>query len=245
MIRKTINHTKECTFIVRVPGPNGFPYPVGTGFFISGEGYFITAYHVIEGVNNFSNVRFQQPDGEHVLNISLIEKWEHFDIALLKADLNLNQKRFEKAKNQFLNGKEEFPHLIPDFNQYFEGTPIYTFGFPLPKVKIIEQNHITVGLEALCPRVTSAIISSIYDYIRPIRSKEDTKIYTIDKPLHPGNSGGPAILSENGKVFGVCVASQLFSLQKLNIHEIQLPANYGFVVSLENIKDYLLREISL
>ncbi len=245
MIRKTINNTKECTFIVRVPGPNGFPYPVGTGFFISGEGHFITAYHVIEGVNNFSNVRFQQPGGEHVLNISLIEKWEHFDIALLKADLNLNQKRFEKAKNQFLNGKEEFPHLLLDFNQHLEGTPVYTYGFPLPTINMIEQSQIRVSFEVLCPRVTSAIISSQHDFIRPIRSNEDPKRYTIDKTLLPGNSGGPAILSENGSVFGVCIASQLYSLQRMNNQEIQLPTNYGFIVSIDNIKDYLLREISL
>lgn len=75
MIRKSIMHTMDCTFVVRVPGPDGFTYPMGTGFFVSGEGHFITASHVIEGVNDFSKVRFQQPGGEHVLNISVIEKW--------------------------------------------------------------------------------------------------------------------------------------------------------------------------
>ena len=53
MIRKSIMHTMDCTFIVHVPGPDGFPYPMGTGFFVSGEGHFITASHVIEGVNTY------------------------------------------------------------------------------------------------------------------------------------------------------------------------------------------------
>lgn len=241
MIRKSINHTKECTFVVRVPGPDGFPYPIGTGFFISGDGHFITAYHVIESVSDFSKVRFQQPGGEHVLNVSLIEKWEESDIALLKADFNLNQQRFKGAKNEFLNGKKEFPYLEIAFEEYIEGTPIYIYGFPLSKVK----GNAILRFDIFCPRVTSAIISSQYNYFKPIRSPNDPKIYTIDKLLHPGNSGSPAIVSQSGNVFAVCVAFQPFSIQKINNVTIQLPTNFGFISSLSNIKNFLIKELKL
>lgn len=243
MIRKTIDHTKECTYVVRVPGRDNFPYPMGTGFFISGEGDFITANHVIKDVVDFSKVRFQYPGGEHVLNISLINKWERFDIALLKADLELNQERFKNAQNEFLEGKEEFPYLEIDFEDQFEGTPIYIFGFPLSKV--IGTSSVPIRFDLFCPRITSAIISSQYDYIRPIRSRNDPKIYTIDKLLHPGNSGSPAILSETGKAFAVCTGFQPFSIQRIQNIEIQLPTDFGFVSSLSNIKDFLKEELNL
>lgn len=231
-------HTMDCTFVVRIPGPDGFPYPMGTGFFVSGEGHFITASHVIEGVNDFSKVRFQQPGGEHVLNISCIEKWEHLDIALLKADLDLNQQRFKNAHNKFLNGRNEFPYLEIDFEHQIEGTPIYTYGFPLSKVSGNER----IKFDIFCPRVISAIVSSQYNYFKPTRTAADPKIYTIDKLLYPGNSGSPAVLSDSGKVFAVCVAFQPFSIQKINNTTITLPSAFGFVSSLSNIKNLLKRD---
>ena len=51
MIAKTAASTKKATFAVQVPNPTTrareFPSPRGTGFFISNDGYFVTARHVL------------------------------------------------------------------------------------------------------------------------------------------------------------------------------------------------------
>ena len=53
MIRKTLKTTKEATFVVTVPDKSrhNFPAPNGTGFFVSDNGYFITANHVVDQLN--------------------------------------------------------------------------------------------------------------------------------------------------------------------------------------------------
>ncbi|MHA1706154.1 MAG: S1 family peptidase [Promethearchaeota archaeon] len=247
MIRKTIIQTMKSTFIVHIPDKNfhNFPFPTGTGFFISKNGYFITANHVIDEVNDFSKVRFSQPNGEHILYISLIKKWENYDIALLKADFELNQKRYKNAKNKFLKGQKNFPYLEIYFEEHLEGTPIYSYGFPLPKVEHINLKNMKIVFVGYCPRATSAIISSKYEIIKPIRSKNDPKFYTIDKSLVYGNSGGPVVLTETGKVFGVVCRFQPVPIPQSEGSRVIIPTNYGIVSSLSNIKNYLQSELNV
>lgn len=49
MIRKTLLNTRNSTFCIELPEKDnlGMPSPRGTGFFISPDGYFVTAAHVI------------------------------------------------------------------------------------------------------------------------------------------------------------------------------------------------------
>jgi len=49
MIKQSLATTKEATFCVELPNRNqhGMPSPTGTGFFVSPDGWFITAAHVI------------------------------------------------------------------------------------------------------------------------------------------------------------------------------------------------------
>lgn len=240
MIRKTIAHTKECTFIVHTPVKN-FPHPTGTGFFISKEGYFITANHVIDKVEDFSKVRFSQPEGAQLLSVSPIKKWVNHDIALLKADFDANKKR----KIEFLKNKEGFPYLETDFQAQLEGTPIYAYGFPLPKVTKVEKGGLMLGFIGYCPRITSAIISSEYDIFRPIRGSKDLKFYAIDKTLFYGNSGGPIIITETGKVFAVAVRFQPVTIPQYPNSRVIIPTNYGIVSSLSNIANFLKDELNI
>ncbi len=241
MIREISAHTKECTFIIRVPGKNGFPYPVGTCFFISRNGHFITANHLIDDVTDFSKVRLNQPTGEHVFNISLIEKWERYDIALLKADLNLNQLRFKNAKNKFLKGRKEFPHLEIDFEEKSEGVQIYIYGYYLSKL----TGNNFIKFENINPKVTSGIISSAKDDNITIQSINNLKTYTIDKSLFDIYSGSPAIMNNTGKVFGVCACFQPFSLQNHKNEKTKLPTDFSFISSLTNIREFLVSELKL
>ena len=70
MIWKTLSNTKKATFQVFVPHPNplkkGFPTPIGSGFFISKDGYFITARHVLlqrdkKNLYDTKGIQFQKP----------------------------------------------------------------------------------------------------------------------------------------------------------------------------------------
>src|SRR5579864_2478322 len=49
MIKNTLARTKLATYSVELPNAqmNGLPTPVGTGFFISPDGWFVTAAHVV------------------------------------------------------------------------------------------------------------------------------------------------------------------------------------------------------
>ena len=49
MIRKTLNATKAATYLIELPNAQDgiMPTPTGTGFFVSDDGWFVTAAHVI------------------------------------------------------------------------------------------------------------------------------------------------------------------------------------------------------
>ena len=49
MIRKSIHNTKLATYSIDLPNDKGTPAPTGTGFFVSADGWFVTAAHVVTG----------------------------------------------------------------------------------------------------------------------------------------------------------------------------------------------------
>lgn len=241
MIRKTIEHTKLATFYIELPNPNmdGMPTPQGTGFFISKDGYFLTANHVIknkEGKINIGRPSRKIPIG--VSNLKIIKSWEKFDIALLKADFEENK---EKA---FLQGKNSFDYLEIDFNKQIEGTPVYSYGFPLPEIKYQKLKGLSMGFQWISERTTSAIISSTYDKFGPIMTGRDPKHYIIDKALNYGSSGCPLILSETGKVISLCSRFQPVNIPQVENPDkkedyVIIPSLYGVTTSFLNIKDDL------
>jgi len=241
LIRKTLERTKTATFLVRVPSTkpehHEFPFPNGTGFFISSDGYFITANHVLESVTSGQDLMLDQPElahgGNQLRHIDIVERWQQFDLALLKVDFNKN------SNHPLLKGRQGFHYLEIDFTDWLDGTPVYSYGYPLPTVEIKGQEGLLVGLEFLCPRVTSAIISSHFDAIGPVTGPALPKWYVIDKALNYGNSGGPIICSETGKVIAVCVKFQPVSIRQNIQLSIKVPSLYSIGSSLANIENKL------
>jgi len=237
LIRKSLPRTKRATFIVCTPNEewSGFPTPTGTGFFISETGYFITAKHVINGVKSIQDIQLTQPlkvgGSRMVTGLELIKEWDEFDIALLKADFESNP-----YKSTFKN--EQFPYLEIDFKEKEEGTPVYSYGFPLPKIDYQDHGEIKVGIHYICPRTTSAIISSKNDIIGNVVSDGPPVHYVIDKALNYGNSGGPIVVNSNGKVISICVRFQPVNIPQENT-TIMIPSLYGISSSLRNIKSDL------
>jgi len=250
MIVNTLTNTKKATFAILVPHPDpkfkGFPVPRGTGFFVSKEGYFITARHVLQKDNTTfydpKKVRLIKPEIPYmdtIDNISVIDDWPEFDLILLKVDFNKN-----KNKRGF-EGKNGFDFIEIDFNVMPEGTEVYSFGYPLPEIQILGSQQLMVGFHYFCPRTTSAIISSHYDIIGPLFGQKFPRYYVIDKALNYGNSGGPIVVQETGKVISVCVRFQPVRIPQKGDVQITIPSLYGVTSSLKNIERELREYILL
>lgn len=238
---------KRATFILLLPDHNkkGLPVEIGTAFFISPDGYIITANHVIENKKETDSIILRQPPEAGkppvlIHDIEIVEKWPKYDLALLKAD-------FYKNKNKdFLKDKKGFDYLEIDLSQHGEGEEIYAYGYPLPKTPtVIEKNGLTVAWQSFSPRLTSANVSSIHNYIGHIITEQDAKYYTIDKSLHYGNSGGPIILQESGKVIAVCTEFQPVIIPQSDGSGITVQSQYTIVSSLKNIENYLKSKFKL
>jgi len=249
MIINTLSNTKNATFAVLVPHPDPraeeFPTPNGTGFFVSEDGYFITARHVLEKKDASGNITLHDPAKVQFIkpeipppmpsvdSISIIKDWPEFDLVLLKADFDKN-----RSKDAF-KGKDGFDFVEIDLNVIPEGTEVYSLGYPLPKYEVHIKRPLMWGFHHFCPRTTSAIISSHHDVIGPAFGPGFPKYYVIDKSLVYGNSGGPIIVQETGKAISVCVRFQPVQIPQNRNVTITVPSLYGITSSLKNIESEL------
>ena len=248
MIAKTIANTKKATFAVQVPNPTpnakGFPSPYGTGFFVSKDGYFITARHVLIYKQNQYEVFFDpskitlaKPEIfplPQTTGLKLIKEWVAYDLALLKAD-------FEQVKSKdYFKGKNGFDYLDIEFGVPPEGTEVYSFGYPLPDFDVRGNDIFSVGFHDYRPRITSAIISSHRNVVGLAWGDAGFPAhYVIDKALNWGNSGGPIVLQESGRVISVCTHFEPVNITQGSGHTVTIPSLYGITSSLKNIEKFL------
>jgi len=188
------------------------PRPAGTGFFVSPDGWFVTAAHVVlqddcnpkpdingswlmkEGRNRDGLVA-----GAMCQSVSLEFVDRATDFALFKVDFEKNRSK------EWLTGRNEFPFLRVSSRALEEAEPVYSFGYPLGEAKLTKDSpDIKVGHVAHRPRVTSAIVASDFEEARMIMTDRDVVTYVLDKALNYGNSGGPIVSVETGDVHAFC-----------------------------------------
>jgi S1-C subfamily serine protease len=99
------------------PPPSDVKY-TGTGFAITNDGYFVTAYHVLhDGKSDFDSVYIQNHEGQY-FKATLINFSPESDIAILKVE-----------KKNFRFGKGELPYTFAAAKAGL-GTHIFTLGYP-------------------------------------------------------------------------------------------------------------------
>lgn len=252
MIRNSLERTKQATFAVCLPNAarQGMPTPSGTGFFVSADGWFITAAHVVttngapDGpvrtdissawLMKESRVGQGSP-GAMCQSVSLASVLPHIDLALLKVDFSAN------ANKAWLQSRSDFPFLQICIRELEEAHPVYAFGYPLSSSSVQVQPGLMVGSTSLCPRVTSAIVASTLDATAQVMTASDPRVYVLDKALNYGNSGGPIVSSESGMVHALCSRFQPVYIPQNHLLDskgkptaIMIPSLYGVVSSLSN-----------
>jgi len=249
MIRKTLPRTQAATFSIDLPDKtkHGMPTPTGTGFFVSGDGWFATAAHVVmEGEGKSAKVRDDiskawlvkesRPGAVPILcqHAALKHVDRKNDFALLKVDFSKN------SNKDWLQGKTEFPYIHSSVRPLDEGEPVYSFGYPLSFLKPIETPGAAFGIVEHSPRLTSAIVSSNFEKSKFVTSMTDTQVYVLDKALNYGNSGGPIIAQSTGNVHAICTRFQPMPVRQRHLEKdgqevwILIPSLYGIAVSVAN-----------
>jgi len=100
MIRKTVQKTKQATFAIVLKG-----HPLGTGFFVSPDGWFVTAAHVVTDISQSDRPlrsgitkawlmqESKEPPDKMYQHVS-VEHIDHStDFALLKVDFEANRNK--------------------------------------------------------------------------------------------------------------------------------------------------------
>jgi serine protease Do len=250
VIRETLDRVRRATFCVELPNKaqHGMPSPTGTGFFVSPDGWFVTAAHVVSENGAADGPQRNDIDKAWLMKesqglgpgamcqfITLEHVLPEFDLALLKVDFGKN------ANKEWLKEQSEFPYIQVSTRQLEMGESVYSFGYPLSSSKFEKQPSGIVGSSELSPRLTSAIVSSELDKTKMVMTGNDPQHYVLDKALNYGNSGGPIVSSETGHVHALCSRFQPVFVPQAHLADAQgryphimIPSLYGVVSSLRN-----------
>lgn len=166
---------------------------VGSGFFISHQGFIVTNYHVaLEAVESDAALLAQywySPSKNFLFTVRVVKSNRPHDLALLQVNGYWDA---EAEKILEVPPDIEFPCVVMGSSSVVQlGSEVIVIGFPP-----LGSRGDASGMINTTMKVTRGIISGFND---------EQNFYETDAAVHGGNSGGPA-LSEGGVVIGVTSA---------------------------------------
>ncbi len=190
----------------------------GTGFFITSDGYLLTAYHVIDGATKIV------VKTKYLLLAARVVKTDQTnDVALLKITgayppAAMTNKVLMRTPNPRLSpvSNNFRPLHVTDSSGVRLGDSVSTIGFPNPEI------------QGNAPKFTRGEVNSLAGF------RDDSHHFQISAQIQPGNSGGP-LLDKNGSVVGL-VQSTLNDAKILLATGV-VPQNVNYALKSE----YLLR----
>ena len=166
----------------------------GTGFIIYEDGYIVTNWHVID---SSEQIKIVTSDGNEYI-AKVIGKDEHYDVALLKIELDSNVK---------------LPAVkFADSDKIEVSDPVITIGNPFGLGKTV-----TAGIISYKGRNLSDQISELGE------NGHLVSYIQTDAAVNYGNSGGP-LFSANGEVIGMITVFVSDGLRSTGIN-FAIPSN--------------------
>src|ERR1700730_2756728 len=222
----------------------------GTGFFVSRQGYVLTAGHVIRGteaaaknagatkvlfqvgilldLSSTSNVHFQ---GSFTwVDAAVVEIDDIHDLALLKVA------PFRELTSGIVTGEKKVPLplnvSVANLNSALplDGEDLLVSGYPLDITTFVMQTAMVASESYSLVEIHPPAAPSGFRVPQPV------DMILLDAVVNPGNSGGPVYDSKSGEVVGICDAyepSPLFTTKRNTVAinpEEYLVQNAGLAV---------------
>ncbi len=166
-------YSQVVTATVRIQGSTNS----GSGFLINEEGYIVTNNHVVVGQSTLK-VHIQDKDekSDGIISASVVATAECADLAVIK----LNEPSYNSGYLNWFTG------------EITARTTVGSSGFPGDNKNSYGEYLFTY---------TEGVIGSKPDY--KSTTWASTKFFSHDSLIYGGNSGGPVIETDTGKVIGV------------------------------------------
>jgi S1-C subfamily serine protease len=190
----------------------------GTGFFVTQDGYMLTANHVVDGASKiivktkYLALAARVVKVDKTNDVALLKVTGAYPPSALTNEMLLRglSPRLSPVANSFR------PLRVANSSEVRLGDSVSTLGFPNP------------DLQGNAPKFTRGEINSLAGL------RDDPHHFQVSAPIQPGNSGGP-LLDHSGAVVGL-VQSTLNDARQL-IATGLVPQNVNYALKSE----YLLR----